>query len=107
MTEQEKRDKRVNEMVLDGAECSHIAEWWNCERCKYSPCGARRTCENLVDKGYRKEEEVQKETAKRFLKMLYDMGVDRQTVETCGIYDVNGSALARFVSQEFGVEVDE
>lgn len=61
----------------------------------------------LYDAGYRKEEEVQKETAKKFLKMLYDMGVDRQTVETCGLYDVNGSALARFVSQEFGVEVDE
>lgn len=63
--------------------------------------------QRLVNAGYRKEEEVQKKTAKRFLKMLYDMGVDRQTVETCGFYDVNGSALARFVSQEFGVEVEE
>lgn len=48
------REKRIEEMVLDGAKCSHITESWNCKRCKYSPCGARRTCENLVDAGYRK-----------------------------------------------------
>lgn len=58
------REKRIEEMALDGAECSHIAEWWDCKRCKHSPCGARRTCENLVDKDYRKADEVRKETAK-------------------------------------------
>ena len=94
MTEQEKREKAIKEMI-------EIA--FPTYRTELDVIAIQRLYDYII----RKEEEVRKETAKRFLKMLYDMGVDRQTVETCGFYDVNGSALARFVSQEFGVEVEE
>ena len=104
MTEQEKREKGIEEMTkVASPNC--LA---HCKNCGWSKaCTANIVSIKLYDAGYRKSDEVEKQTAKRFLKMLYDMGVDRQTVETCGLYDVNGSALARFVSQEFGVEVEE
>lgn len=112
MTEQEKREKRIEKMARDM--CNRKM---TCEECigvhgdiyfrDKSDCKYCFAATRAYNAGYRKADEVKKETAKRFLKMLYDMGVDRQTIETCGIYDVNGSALARFVSQEFGVEVEE
>lgn len=102
MTEQEKRKKAIYEMAESICPKFEI-QCYDCHR----DCNVEEDSERLYDAGYRKADEVRKETAKRFLKMLYDIGVDRQTIETCGIYDVNGSELARFVSQEFGVEVEE
>lgn len=106
MTEEEKREKELEEIVR---------KYYNFDADLPKSENIQKLIRNggwseftfMYDIGYRKAEEVRKETAKKFLKILYDMGVDRQTVETCGNYDVNGSALARFVSQEFGVEVDE
>lgn len=106
MTEQENRETAIEEMAQFMCETGEKS----CAKCKGEPnvqCGAWNEATRLYDAGYRKADEVRKEIAKRFLKMLYDIGVDRQTIETCGIYDVNGSELARFVSQEFGVEVEE
>lgn len=57
MTEQEKREKAIEEMFKKVARCSIFIPWerWNCEKnCKYYPCAIRETCEKLYDAGYRK-----------------------------------------------------
>lgn len=48
---------------------------------------------------------IRKETAKEILDMLYDMGIDNEMLEYCGIVDVNGVSLAKQICEKYGVEV--
>lgn len=61
----------------------------------------------LYDAGYRKVDDMRKETAREILDMLYDMGIDKETLECCRIFDVNGVSLAKQICEKYGVEVEE
>ena len=50
---------------------------------------------------------IRKETAKEILDMLYDIGIDKETLECCRIFDVNGVSLAKQICEKYGVEVEE
>lgn len=62
----------------------------------------------LID-GYteREVEKARKETAKVILDMLYDMGIDKETLKCCRIYDVDGVSLTKQICEKYGVEVEE
>lgn len=111
MTKQE----QIEEMCE--AIASMICEIYNPECDEYKPhtcshCYANSTligdfAEMLIDAGYRKADEVRKETAKEILNMLYDMGIDKEILECCGIYDVNGVSLVKQICEKYDVEVEE
>ena len=61
----------------------------------------------LYDAGYRKVDDVRKETAKEILDMLYDMGIDKETLECCRIFDVNGVSLTKQICEKYGVEIEK
>ena len=112
MTEQEKREKAIEEMVLCGGRCfcTDPHEWYNCKRCKYRPCAAYKYCDDLYNASYRKEEEVSKKTAKEIYKALLGTEHIKELAqkEHCEwwvsrwrLEDLNR------VFKEFGVEVEE
>ena len=61
----------------------------------------------LYDAGYRKVDDVRKETAREILDMLYDMGIDKETLECCRIFDVNGVSLAKQICEKYDVEIEK
>ena len=90
----------------------------DCEKCPY--CNHYR-CDRALQKdsfvliteqeqeNKRLEEEtsnIRKETAREILDMLYDMGIDKEMLECCRIFDVNGVSLAKQICEKYGVEVD-
>lgn len=54
----------------------------------------------------REVEKARKETAREVLDMLYDEGIDKEILECCRIYDVNGVSLAKQICEKYDVEVD-
>lgn len=69
--------------------------------CQYAPW-------KLVE-GYteREVEKARKETAKEILDMLYDMSIDKEILECCRIFDVNGVSLAKQICEKYGVEIEK
>lgn len=61
----------------------------------------------LYDAGYRKVDDVRKETAREILDMLYDMGIDKEMLECCRIFDVNGVSLTKQICEKYGVEIEK
>lgn len=61
----------------------------------------------LYDAGYHKVDDVRKETAREILDMLYDMGIDKETLECCRIFDVNGVSLTKQICEKYGVEIEK
>ena len=61
----------------------------------------------LYDAGYRKVDDVRKETAREILDMLYDMGIDKETLECCRIFDVNGVSLTKQICEKYGVQIEK
>lgn len=61
----------------------------------------------LYDAGYRKVDDVRKETAREILDMLYDIGIDKETLECCRIFDVNGVSLTKQICEKYGVEIEK
>lgn len=49
---------------------------------------------------------IRRETAKEILDMLYDTGIDKETLECCRIFDVNGVSLAKQICEKYGVEIE-
>lgn len=83
----------------DGYPCPLLA--------KYRPCDAAlEYAEAIYNTGYRKVDKVRKETAREILDMLYDMGIDKEMLECCRIFDVNGVSLAKQICEKYGVEVE-
>lgn len=70
-------------------------------------CSYKESAEELICKGYRNADGVREETAKEILDMLYDMGIDKETLECCRIFDVNGVSLAKQICEKYGVEVEK
>ncbi len=74
----------------------------------FRPCeAAKEYAKAVYDAGYRKVDTVRKETAKEILDMLYDMGIDKETLECCRIFDVNGVSLAKQICEKYDVEVEK
>lgn len=72
------------------------------------PCDAAlEYAEAIYNADYRKADDVHKETAKVILYMLYDMGIDKGTLECCRICDVNGVSLAKQICEKYDVEVEQ
>lgn len=80
------------------APCSDIAS---------QDCTCKESAEELIYKGYGNADGVRKETAKEILDMLYDMGIDKGTLECCRIFDVNGVSLAKQICEKYGVEIEK
>ena len=75
---------------------------------KFRPCDAAlEYAEAIYNAGYRKVDEVRKETAKEILDMLYDQGIDKEILEYCKIFDVNGVSLAKQICEKYGVEIEK
>ena len=55
----------------------------------------------------REVEKARKETAKEILDMLYDMGIDKEVLECCRIFDMNGVSLAKQICEKYGVEIEK
>ena len=103
MTKQEQIEKMAK---IDCAACAPHA---CCPlTANFRPCNAAlEYAEVLYNAGYREADEVRKETAKEILNMLYDMGIDKETLECCRIYDVDGVSLAKQICEKYGVEIEE
>ena len=70
------------------------------------PCGpAVDYAKAVYDAGYRKVDGVCKETAKDILDILYDMGINKEILEYCRIFDINGVSLAKQICEKDGVEM--
>ena len=81
----------------DGYHCPLLA--------KYRPCDASlKYAEAVYNAGYRKADVVRKETANDILDMLYDQGIDKEIIEYCGVFDVNGVSLAKQICEKYGVK---
>ena len=74
-------------------------------RCPYCGALSSREAKKIYNAGYHKADGVRKDTAKEILDMLYDMGIDKETLECCRIFDVNGVSLAKQICEKYGVEV--
>lgn len=50
---------------------------------------------------------IRKETAREILDMLYDIGIDKEILECCRIYDVDGVSLAKQICEKYSVEIEK
>ena len=50
---------------------------------------------------------IRKETAREILDMLYDEGIDKEILECCRIYDVDGVSLAKQICEKYSVEIEK
>ena len=101
MTEQEKREKAIDEMKFVAEKyCEVIDDAYGCER-ECIPCS--RLFGELYDAGYRKEEEVQKETAKAIRDMLLKRLNEIKNI----ISRFELAAQITKIETVFGVEVEE
>ena len=48
---------------------------------------------------------IRNDTAKEILYMLYDMGIDKEILECCRIFDVNVVSLYKLICEKYGVEI--
>ena len=60
-----------------------------------------------IDKLKAETSNIRRETAKEILDILYDMGVDKEMLECCRIFDVNGVSLAKQICEKYGVEIEK
>ena len=60
-----------------------------------------------IDKLKAETSNISKETAKEILDMLYDMGIDKEMLECCRMFDVNGVSLAKQICEKYGVGIEK
>ena len=100
MTKQE----QIEDMAK--AACAACGRGYPCPApAKYRPCDASlKYAEAVYNAGYRQADGVRKETANDILDMLYDQGIDKEIIEYCGVFDVNGVSLAKQICEKYGVK---
>ena len=88
------------------AACAACGRGYPCPAlAKYRPCDASlKYAEAIYNAGYRQADGVRKETANDILDMLYDQGIDKEIIEYCGVFDVNGVSLAKQICEKYGVK---
>lgn len=63
--------------------------------------------ENEIERLKEETSNIRRETAKEILDILYDMGIDKETLECCRIFDVNGVSLTKQICEKYGVEIEK
>lgn len=115
MTKQEQIEKMAQAMCgyCKNSKCL-LKSNGACDKFKSQDCVYKENAEALYDACYRKVlldtekiEKVRKETAREILYMLYDMGIDKGTLECCRIFDVNGVSLAKQICEKYDVEIEK
>lgn len=117
MKAEQEQTKQMLKTLCDKFQCSAIDRSYMAKSC--------RQCEDIIEAlheaGYgdvseykaeieRLKEEmsnIRKETAREILDMLYDMGIDKETLECCRIFDVNGVSLTKQICEKYGVEIEK
>ena len=111
MTEQEKREKAIEEIGGDIAklECGKYHDCGSCDMKDYMFCQTAKLAKGLYEAGYRKEEEVRKEMASRFLTIINGLldEVENGTIENLEELRLQLIYNVHFLRKEFGVEVEE
>ena len=115
-TEQE-QTKQMLKTLCDKFQCSAIDRSYMAKSC--------RQCEDIIEalheagygdiSEYKAEIEqlkaetsnIRRETAKEILDMLYDIGIDKETLECCRIFDVNGVSLTKQICEKYGAEIEK
>ena len=101
MTKQEQIEeisKAVCAACAPQAVCTLTAE--------FRPCGpAVEYAKAAYDAGYRKADEVRKETAKEILDMIYEQGIDNEILGYCRRFYVNGISIAKQICEKYGVQM--
>ena len=96
--------------------CSKDEDCEKCPYCNHYCCDRALQKDSFVliteqeQENKRLEEEtsnIRKETAREILDMLYDMGIDKEMLECCRIFDVNGVSLAKQICEKYGVEIEK
>lgn len=121
MTKQEQIEKLAQLIGRIKDDCENC----DCKSCEVNGedcCCVHYICSTfLVDAGYGDVSEykaeierlkaetsnIRRETAKEILDMLYDIGIDKETLECCRIFDVNGVSLAKQICEKYGVEIEK
>lgn len=102
MTKQEQQTEEIAKIACVAcapkAVCPILPDFRPCE-------AAKEYAKAVYNAGYRKADEVRKETAKDILDMLYDVGINKGILEYCRIFDVNGVSLAKQICEKYGVEM--
>lgn len=62
-------------------------------------------CKAEIERLKAETSNIRKDTAKEILDMLYDMSIDKEILECCRIFDVNGVSLAKQICEKYGVEI--
>ena len=121
-TEQEQR-QAIRQILFDANDICQATPCEN-EYCIYHGdyrCYDNIIVDKLIKAGYgdiseykaeieRLKEEtsnIRKETAREILDMLYDMGIDKEILECCRIYDVDGVSLAKQICEKYSVEIEK
>ena len=117
MKTEQKQTKQMLKTLCDKFQCSAIDRSYMAKSC--------RQCEDIIEalheagygdiSEYKAEIEqlkaetsnIRRETAKEILDMLYDIGIDKETLECCRIFDVNGVSLAKQICEKYGVEIEK
>ena len=119
-TEQEQIEEIVKILLEATKKCFDT----DCNHCDYQyekDCNQYRKALALVQAGYGdvseykaeierlkvKTSNIRNDTAKEILDMLYDIGIDKETLECCRIFDVNGVSLAKQICEKYGVEIEK
>lgn len=116
-TKQEQIDK-IQEIIND---CYVVDSYIAAEGSEGGYIDAEEAAKAIVEAGYgdvfeykaeieRLKEEmsnIRKETAREILDILYDIGIDKETLECCRIFDVNGVSLAKQICEKYGVEIEK
>ena len=109
MTEQEKRDNLIMEMAQQLCEAAGIS----CQNCpkahspeEFGECELPGICNTLADYVLRKEEEVKKETANRFLSVINSLldDVEKGSITTFEELQLQLIYNVHFLRKEFGVK---
>lgn len=118
------KQEQIEEMIKILLEASEKCLDTDCNYCAYQykkDCAQYRKAVTLVKAGYGDVSEykaeierlkaetsnIRRETAKEILDMLYDIGIDKETLKCCRIFDVNGVSLAKQICEKYGVEIEK
>ena len=115
-TEQE-QTKQMLKTLCDKFQCSAIDRSYMAKSC--------RQCEDIIEalheagygdiSEYKAEIErlkaemsnIRKETAREILDMINEMGIDKEILECCRIFDVNGVSLTKQICEKYGAEIEK
>ena len=103
------KEKQIEEMAKILCELIKDEVRKDCERCYFKHDGYKRTCKyrkcaiQMYEAGYRKAEEVRKETARECLKILHNIGGCDATEEWAKGFDAAIDEAYKEIADKYGV----